>query len=390
MDNTSEKQEEIILPSLEEWRKLYDVALEFKQATPWDWMWDSDIFAIQNHSDGEFGYCCVLGRNREVFGLAVYLGSEGLKGYLGLVSGEITYKDPNVLHTKKCLLAAFEDKKYLSPDDLDIIRRLSLQFSGPNAWPQFQSYQPGYFPWQLTRNEALYLTLCLQQAKEVALRLKDSPRMLTSSLPGYYFTRLVQKKGDILNWKDGWHKPTFLRKIVFMCQALDENRLDRIKQLGRQKMTWELDFFYSPAYVAEKNSRPYFPLIFLWMDQASYFIFFTHMTTPAKYKIEFVEYCLRAFESAKMVPGEIQVRKEELLAYLEPLVQRLGIKAKLVKKLKAVDDARKKMEESFSRKNSMTHRGLTPQPFSRAEPKVGRNDPCPCGSGKKYKKCCGA
>ena len=29
------------------------------------------------------------------------------------------------------------------------------------------------------------------------------------------------------------------------------------------------------------------------------------------------------------------------------------------------------------------------QPF-RAPPKVGRNDPCPCGSGKKYKKCCGA
>ena len=21
-------------------------------------------------------------------------------------------------------------------------------------------------------------------------------------------------------------------------------------------------------------------------------------------------------------------------------------------------------------------------------PKIGRNDPCPCGSGKKYKKCC--
>jgi preprotein translocase subunit SecA len=23
----------------------------------------------------------------------------------------------------------------------------------------------------------------------------------------------------------------------------------------------------------------------------------------------------------------------------------------------------------------------------RAEPKISRNDPCPCGSGKKYKKC---
>jgi uncharacterized protein len=26
----------------------------------------------------------------------------------------------------------------------------------------------------------------------------------------------------------------------------------------------------------------------------------------------------------------------------------------------------------------------------RSAPKVGRNDPCPCGSGKKYKQCCGA
>lgn len=25
----------------------------------------------------------------------------------------------------------------------------------------------------------------------------------------------------------------------------------------------------------------------------------------------------------------------------------------------------------------------------RSAPKVGRNDPCPCGSGKKYKQCCG-
>jgi preprotein translocase subunit SecA len=29
-------------------------------------------------------------------------------------------------------------------------------------------------------------------------------------------------------------------------------------------------------------------------------------------------------------------------------------------------------------------------PVTRAAPKVGRNDPCSCGSGKKFKKCCGA
>ncbi len=30
------------------------------------------------------------------------------------------------------------------------------------------------------------------------------------------------------------------------------------------------------------------------------------------------------------------------------------------------------------------------QQVVRSGEKVGRNDPCPCGSGKKYKKCCGA
>ena len=30
------------------------------------------------------------------------------------------------------------------------------------------------------------------------------------------------------------------------------------------------------------------------------------------------------------------------------------------------------------------------QPFAREGVKIGRNDPCPCGSGKKYKQCHGA
>ncbi|NRA24062.1 MAG: SEC-C domain-containing protein [Oleispira sp.] len=30
-----------------------------------------------------------------------------------------------------------------------------------------------------------------------------------------------------------------------------------------------------------------------------------------------------------------------------------------------------------------------PSPVKREAPKVGRNDPCPCGNGRKFKKCCG-
>ncbi len=45
----------------------------------------------------------------------------------------------------------------------------------------------------------------------------------------------------------------------------------------------------------------------------------------------------------------------------------------------------KEQEMSFSHSDS----GVKKAPVVRQAEKVGRNDPCPCGSGKKYKKCCG-
>lgn len=37
----------------------------------------------------------------------------------------------------------------------------------------------------------------------------------------------------------------------------------------------------------------------------------------------------------------------------------------------------------------LAHADPSAGPIKRDQPKVGRNDPCPCGSGKKYKRCCG-
>ena len=57
------------------------------------------------------------------------------------------------------------------------------------------------------------------------------------------------------------------------------------------------------------------------------------------------------------------------------------------------------LEESFQRKKKReleqarmagSGEAQTVQQVVRGAAKVGRNDPCPCGSGKKYKKCCGA
>lgn len=47
----------------------------------------------------------------------------------------------------------------------------------------------------------------------------------------------------------------------------------------------------------------------------------------------------------------------------------------------------KKPLEEFGANPLMTLQ--KPETYRREQPRVGRNDPCPCGSGKKYKKCCG-
>lgn len=50
------------------------------------------------------------------------------------------------------------------------------------------------------------------------------------------------------------------------------------------------------------------------------------------------------------------------------------------KELSLYAEKEKKQSQNFS---------FPPQPSEEKYPKTGRNDPCPCGSGKKYKKCCG-
>ena len=45
-------------------------------------------------------------------------------------------------------------------------------------------------------------------------------------------------------------------------------------------------------------------------------------------------------------------------------------------------------QEKVRMRGKLINEGFTDQPYMREEKKVGRNDPCPCGSGKKYKHCC--
>ena len=71
-----------------------------------------------------------------------------------------------------------------------------------------------------------------------------------------------------------------------------------------------------------------------------------------------------------------------------------SIRLDTVRKILTVIPAQKVERKEVAKVTSEGFVGGKPAPKKpttvRAGAKVGRNDPCPCGSGKKYKKCCGS
>jgi preprotein translocase subunit SecA len=62
------------------------------------------------------------------------------------------------------------------------------------------------------------------------------------------------------------------------------------------------------------------------------------------------------------------------------------VKMDTVRKLFAIQPAR---EELTHEQPVMFFNKGNESPRETKDKKIGRNDPCSCGSGKKYKKCCG-
>ena len=79
------------------------------------------------------------------------------------------------------------------------------------------------------------------------------------------------------------------------------------------------------------------------------------------------------FEGYEMFQEMIKNIQEDTLRYLF----RVQVKA-----------APERRQKTYNMTYSHNEGGEKPQPV-RKQKKIGRNDPCPCGSGKKYKKCCG-
>jgi preprotein translocase subunit SecA len=97
-----------------------------------------------------------------------------------------------------------------------------------------------------------------------------------------------------------------------------------------------------------------------------------------------VEYKKESFELFQDMMERIQDRVVKYLWKMEVVVEREEDK-QAPRAQRALAPQRPKQQPMYFSSGSSE-----PQTVKRKEAKVGRNDPCPCGSGKKYKKCHGA
>jgi len=260
----------------------------------------------------------------------------------------------DMLNLQKLLMASFEDRKYLQKEDFQVIKKIGLKFSGPNSWPSFRSYRPGYYPWYLTSEEARYLTLCLQQAIDVSLRFKDDPEMLTPpARKNHYLVRVPQQdKIGGLSWKDEWIEPLPFKKEEIIVEPIDTDRLEEIKnRIPDVQGVWEVDFFYYPQPIKGKEGRPFYPYVTLWVEQNSGFILKHHLAKPEECISEFQGQLLKLAENYKFLPQEILVKKEEAFKLLEPITSELGINLRRIKRLRMLEEAQESMSKFTAGEN---------------------------------------
>ena len=92
-------------------------------------------------------------------------------------------------------------------------------------------------------------------------------------------------------------------------------------------------------------------------------------------------------EQAKRDAQEARAKTQEIL---KMAYEAGGDMALLVRRLKAQLAEQKvqtkRLEAELAEKQRLLARGRSPRPTR--PNRIGRNDPCPCGSGKKFKHCC--
>ena len=311
--------------STQESKKLYELTEKFKKIAPWNWMDDSNIFAVENPTDGQIGYCCICGAEEIQFGLVVYLGSEGLKTYLETIEGKAE-NDPEFFFKLDTIMISFVHRRNIPQDQVNHFKKLGLEFYDINKWPLIERLIPGYAPYKLTKKETLFLTCILEQAINVCNRFSKNPQLFNSPESNKIFTRVPEKDDNSICWKDDFCKPAPIIIQMPRTPEFSEKLLETAKENCQfLKGDWEVGAFYFPKPVAEKGKRPYLPFALLCVDAASGQITNCSLFKTSKNNKELPNEFLKMIIKKQEIPKNILINSDEHKRLLAPVCEALKI-----------------------------------------------------------------
>jgi hypothetical protein len=338
-------------PDMKDWEKLYQVMKQYREYAPWQWISSEDIFAVVDPRESKTGYCSVLGGGGDEFGLGIFLGDEGYKRYLNVISSEPDIDDFTESVMTPLLSAFFSNREEMEKEDIEVIHSLGLKFRGRNAWPQFRSQKPGYLPWFLEKGEALFLTAALEQTLLVAERVRNDDLDLYEKADDDLILTRYYANGA---WGEEWQPSPVIRLLESEARMrkvdimnIAEMQLIR-KTPGKLKGTWEVDVFILPTPIASGSDRPYFPLCFLVVDRKLGLIIGNQMLEPWAILTRQRDVIIQLFKESAQLPKEIFVGSPRVAGILEPVTSQLGIHLELGE-VPMIDAFRQDIEEYLSR-----------------------------------------
>jgi len=188
----------------------------------------------------------------------------------------------------------------------------------------------------------------------------------------------------VAQWLDedtGLHEETLRARIVEAVQAAYDEKSAGVgpgmRQLEKQIMLQVLDTLWKEHLQVMDQLR-----------QGIHLRAYANKNPKQEYKRE----------SFALFEALLQRLKYEVIRFLSHVQVQRSDEAAVIEQQRREAAAKQKMAFEHADARSAVpadqapaaEEAAAPQPITRAQPKVGRNDPCPCGSGKKYKQCHGA
>ena len=310
-------------PTREQWLALHHAFQSYCEARPWERLANEDVLVV-NDPLGHFrGYCVALGDGGVVYGLGVHLGDRGLLNYLATMTSEDEPCGVEALERGLALSAVLGDREELGNDERKAMRELGLRYRGRGRWPIFRSVIPGHWPWYLGGDEARFLTVALDNVRDVAQRIGQGTLDLYAGRdPGEVLTRTLRDGV----WRDEWEP---LRPPALPAE---EHRADpyRLQSIGRSKpmdpVVWEVTASCIPTGVQDgRGTRPYLPTLVLVVESDSGLILTVRMLGRVPSTTERQEPVLELLERADRLPGAVVCDREETAALLVPITRALDI-----------------------------------------------------------------